>query len=457
MFQEKDRNGEESRDRSPIRSDSSPQIIEVNPPPPRQDEGPLIANHQDGGTTPLLSSTRPPSALADSSSSSVPSAMGGLPPSSQQRPTAAAFRVQEGPRSDSTPFTPPLATSGISGTPSASHRPPSHNSDLNGSKSRDDEICIVGEKEGNRSLSSAGGGGRTSAQSEHSISRLHNGSLESPGSSSGPSLLHHHNNHHRNSSPAVVGGGKASPAANNGPAKSDSPSIVKHIPPPAQQQHPHGLSPSSSSYYGRSPHLGPDPYSRVAAGLPPSSYPLTSHHYAAPTAGLADPRSLAMLPHHAMLSASGLGRPPFDYAGLDPFRDPYLMARDPLREAREREFLRLNPLSSLMNSELERAKAMSSFGYPPGLSAAGYPGYPATTMAAHKMPPHPHHLSGLYAHSAMHSAAGAVPPSMGVLSAAHHHPGLSAAAAHHLGLNGVPGSAAAAAAAVPYGKDPLRR
>jgi hypothetical protein len=152
-----------------------------------------------------------------------------------------------------------------------------------------------------------------------------------------------------------------------------------------------------------------------------------------------------MLPHPAML-----GRAPFDYPGLDPFRDPYrldLLTRDPLREAREREFLRLNPLSSLMNSELERAKAMSSFGYPVGLS--GYPGYPASSLPAHKLPPPPHHLSSLYGHT----TAAAVPPSLGGLT----HPGLTAA--HHLGLNGVPGSAAAAAAAAagPYGKDPLRR
>jgi hypothetical protein len=430
--QEKEQNGEESRDRSPIRSDSSPQIIEVNPPS-RQDETSSGHHRQDGNdSSPALGQRAPDIRLG-------------------------GFHSQEGPRSDSAPFTPPLASGGSSSSLPPG-RPPSL-SDLNGGrKSRDDEICIVAEKEGNRSV--AAGAGRTGSggQSEqHSLNRLHNGSLdglERPGSGQQqPSiLLHHHSSgsshHARNSSPAVAS------TASNGPSKSDSPSIVKHIPPPQPQ---HGLSSSSSSYYGRSPHLGSDPYSRVAAGLPPSSYPLTSHHYAAPgvAAGLHDPRSLsAMMPHHAMLGASaGLARPPFDYAGMDPFRDPYrldLLGRDPLREARERELLRLsNPLSSLMNSELERAKAMSSFavaGYPPlsAAAAAGYPGYPSSTTLGHKLvgPPHPHHLSGLYA------AGAAVPPTLGLTGP---HPGL--AAAHHLGLNGVPGSATAA----PYGKDPMRR
>jgi hypothetical protein len=149
--------------------------------------------------------------------------------------------------------------------------------------------------------------------------------------------------------------------------------------------------------------------------------------------------------HHAAMLGAAAARPPFaDYPGLDPFRDHYLLSagagRDPLREARERELLRLsaaaaNPLSSLMNSELERAKALSmasSYGYPPLSATPGYPGYPGH----HKLVgPSPHHLAGLY------GAAGvaATPPA---------HPGLS-----HLGLNGVvPGGSAPT-----YGKDPLRR
>ena len=114
-----------------------------------------------------------------------------------------------------------------------------------------------------------------------------------------------------------------------------------------------------------------------------------------------------------------------------------LLGRDPLREARERELMRLNPLGSLVNSELERAKALGLAGYPS--LPTGYPGYPtATTLAAaslaHKMVPP--HLSSLYSSPSM-------APGLGFP-----HPGLS----HAMGLNGVPGSNPQF-----NGKDPLRR
>ena len=59
-----------------------------------------------------------------------------------------------------------------------------------------------------------------------------------------------------------------------------------------------------------------------------------------------------------MMPPSALAQPhdPFAAYGIDPFRDPYsMLGRDLLREARERELMRLNPLGSLVNSELERA------------------------------------------------------------------------------------------------------
>jgi hypothetical protein len=146
----------------------------------------------------------------------------------------------------------------------------------------------------------------------------------------------------------------------------------------------------------------------------------------------------AMYPH---LMAPSMSRAPgpFDpysaaVSGLDPFRDPYgLLARDPLREAREQQLLRLNPLGSLVNSELERAKALGLAGYSslptPGLP----PGYPTTTTLSmmSKVPPSPY--SSLYTSPSL--------PGLGLP------PGLGHGA---IGMNGVPG---------PGGqyKDPLRR
>merc|ERR1719461_2722406 len=140
----------------------------------------------------------------------------------------------------------------------------------------------------------------------------------------------------------------------------------------------HGHPPTSYLYPGAQPRPGQPP------GPPPASTP--SH----------DPRSLAMFPH--MMGQSLRPPNPLDpyaaaaaaavsYPGLDPYRDPFrldLLGRDPLREARERELMRLGSLGSLGTTmELERAKALSlsSAGYP-SLAGAAYPGYPATTLAA---------------------------------------------------------------------------
>ncbi|XP_040578746.1 uncharacterized protein [Lepeophtheirus salmonis] len=80
------------------------------------------------------------------------------------------------------------------------------------------------------------------------------------------------------------------------------------------------------------------------------------------------------------------GLPPF---GLDPFRDPYksLMSgappyppKDHLREARERELLRQNPLGSMIVNEQDRVRMVAlSGGYPPHTVAGpsgGYLGHP---------------------------------------------------------------------------------
>lgn len=88
--------------------------------------------------------------------------------------------------------------------------------------------------------------------------------------------------------------------------------------------------------------------------------------------------------------------------GMDPFRDPYRAmamygSKDPLREARERELLRLNPLGSMIMSEQDRAR-MASLGYPPVtaappglfgphssmgmLGASGFPPHSSAAVAA---------------------------------------------------------------------------
>ena len=137
-----------------------------------------------------------------------------------------------------------------------------------------------------------------------------------------------------------------------------------------------------------------------------------------------------MFPHMAM-SAGSLRPPnPLDpygsyaaAAAMDPFRLE-LLSRDPYREAREREMLRLtNPLSSLVNSaELERAKAQA-LGLTPGYPSlpGAYPGYPPTTLAAaanaslaaHKMNLGSAHLGSLYSHHGIpgYPASPLYPPS----------------------------------------------
>ena len=244
----------------------------------------------------------------------------------------------------------------------------------------DDEICIVAEKEGR------GGGGRTSANSDHSIHRI-NGLEDRP--LSRQSIIHPG---HRNS------------PAGNGPHKADSPAVKAPLPP----------SSLPGGYYPRSHLLPPasDPFGR--------GYGLPAHHHQM-SAALQDPRTMSMLSYHM---AAGARPPPSPFEMMDPFRDPYRLDlfRDPVREARERELLRLG--------ELDRAKVMSL--------AAGYqlpPGYYPPTTLTHKMVPP--HLSMAY-------GGGAVPPSLGLPPLGLGHP---------LGLNGAPGGPGAPQ----YGKDPLRR
>ena len=262
LAQEKDKNGDadSSRDRSPIRSDSSPQIIEVNP------------------AKPDLVKTTEPSVLD--------------------------MRVPQPHPSDPKPSDLSKPPAGSVALPA----PPANN--------RDDEICIVAEKEGNRS--GANSGRPVSVNSDHSIHRI-NGLVDDRPSSR-QSIIHTHRN-----SPVVAGSH----------IKSDSAAVRSY-----------GLPPSTlpSSYYSRS-HLLPAAY-----GLP------SAHHLAAGSAGMAayaqDPR-MSMMSHPAMLAGVRPANPfdPVAYGSVDPFRDPYRtmdMFRDPLREAREMELMRI--------SEMDRAK-----------------------------------------------------------------------------------------------------
>jgi len=293
-----------ARDRSPIRSDSSPQIIEVNP-----------------------------SSSADTN---------------KQESTVLDMRMEAPAKQAAAP--------------------------------KDDDIYIVAEKEGNRPPP---GGGRTSATgSDHSIHRI-NGLVDDRPLSR-QSILHR-------GSPAV------NAAMSNGPK-----AAYGHLPPASLP----------SSYYSRS-HLGAlsDPFGRPNPGgmSAHSAYGLDPR-----MAALQDPRTMSMLSAHGMLG-SAVGLNPFDpMAGLsDPFRDYRMdLFRDPLREAHDRELLRLN--------ELDRAKALSSL----------YPSYyPPTSLPANMHMP-----------MAPYSTASGMPGSLGLPP---HLGGLG----HPLGAPGGPGA---------Y-KDPLRR
>lgn len=345
-----------SRDRSPIRSDSSPQIIEVNP-----------------------------SSSADPVKPEAPAVL-----DMSSKPTAAAA---------------PIAAS------------------------KDDEIFIVAEKEGNRPPA-VGGGGRNSASSDHSIHRQLNG-LEADRPHSRQSILH-----------------RGSPAVNSAAAAAAAAGGVANGPKPTG---PYGHLPSASlpsSYYSRS-HMGAlsvaDPFGRGpphAAALPPHSSPYAGLDPRM-SAGLQDPRTMAMLSAHGMLGTSGLN--PFDpmasamaaAAAADPFRDPYHRAtmdlfRDPLREAHDRELLRLN--------ELDRAKALSSL-YPP---SPYYSPAPPTSLPAsmHKLVPGAAaSAAGAPAGYGAAAAPGLAPPSLGLP------PHLAGLSHHHLGAAQPPGQ--------PY--NPLRR
>lgn len=291
----------------------------------------------------------------------------------------------------------------------------------------DSDISIIGEKEGNRSGANSVTG-RTSVNSDHSITRI-NGGLDT------------HNSGH--GSPLVTNGLKSDSPASKHLAGLPGVSPGYHLYPPGGHRPPGGPPPPHQDLLGRGgyPSLDPRLDPRLAQSQA-DSLRLAQLTQADPRLAQAamvdprmDPRLAAMYPH--MMPPSALARPhdPFAAYGIDPFRDPYsMLGRDPLREARERELMRLNPLGSLVNSELERAKALGLAGYPslPGGLPPGYAS-PTTHSMMSKISASPY--SSLYTSASL--------PGLGL----GHSVGHAA-----MGLNGVPGAPSQYAS-----KDPLRR
>ena len=134
----------------------------------------------------------------------------------------------------------------------------------------------------------------------------------------------------------------------------------------------------------------------------------------------------------------------------DPFRDPYraalsmynpgaaagvaaaaaaaaaaAKASDPLREARERELLRMNPLGSMIMNEQDKARIAAltgAAGLPPHAAAPGFfppppPHSSLSMLGAAGFPPHlPPHLAPSAAAAAAAAAAAKTPTSQGMLN-----------------------------------------
>ena len=283
-----------------------------------------------------------------------------------------------------------------------------------------DDISIIAEKpgEGNRSGANSVTGRPVSVSSDHSITRINGG----PASG--------HENGLKSDSPASSG-------------------LKAHHSLPA-------ASPYGGLYPGARPGQPPPP-SAASSYLAAAA---AGHHGLAPPSH--DPRTLAMFPH----MMTGSLRPTLDpysasyAAALDPYRaDPYrldLLGRDPLREARERELIRLGAPASLGSLELERAKAYglagaAGAGYPGLAPPSAYPGYPPTTFAAAQAAQAAASASLAHSHAQKMASAhglGSLYPSSGL------HPSLAGYPGAALGY---PGPGLNGAAGQFNGKDPLRR
>ena len=288
--------------------------------------------------------------------------------------------------------------------------------DLSSSVKKEDnnEITVIGEKEGIPN----GRAGRNSLNNHtgkdhhhHHSTSIHSGQIKTDSSSrqhSSSSLL--------SSASSAAGAIKqdsrrplSNPSRDTNSVKpsslSQSTSLASSL--ATMQQHAAMVSAASSLTSGI-------PYPSIP-GLPPPGYPPSDPRTAAALGlfpGL-NGRAGAATP---LPPAAGFGAHGLMHHALDPFRDPYLAAaaaasnpyfKDPLREAREREMLRMNPLGSMIMSEHDRARM--ALAYPAGAfpPSAGHPA-----------------AAGLYGMSAAHIAAGAAskippPPAGAALGAPH--------------------------------------
>ena len=297
------------------------------------------------------------------------------------------------------------------------------------------EITVIGEKEGLVN----GRPGRSSLSNHISRDHHHSSSIH------GGHLKHDNPSRHHGSTPSSL----SSSALGSSGVKQESRRPLSNPSRDSNSVKPPSISQSSSLASSLAPNRSTSellalqqqaaavsiassiasgvPYPSIP-GLPPPGYPGGDPRAAAALgllpglnhrAGAATP-----LPH-----AGGFGAPGLFPPGMDHFRDPYLAAaamgatnpylKDPLREAREREMMRLNPLGSMIMSEHDRARM--ALGYPSGLypppapspAAAGLYGMSAALAAgaASKIPPHfgaPGAASALGApHLGMYSAAAA--------------------------------------------------
>ncbi|XP_059090411.1 autism susceptibility gene 2 protein-like isoform X2 [Tigriopus californicus] len=234
------------------------------------------------------------------------------------------------------------------------------------------EITVVSEKEGNTTI--AHNGGRSSvherSSSVSSLKRGHSPVVNNSAISSKERL---------SNPPSRSGSDHRSATASLPPV-----SRGLHLPPPPP--------PPGAVSHGM---LFPNMNSAVSMADPRSLYAnlMASVGSHIPVSHASSLFSLAGGGHGGMLPLPG---------GMDPFRDPYRAmamygSKDPLREARERELLRMNPLGSMIMSEQDRAR-MVSMGYPPVtaappglfgphssmgmLGASGFPPHSSAAVAA---------------------------------------------------------------------------
>ena len=304
---------ESDRDRSPIRSDSSPQIIEVGPSS-KSDDHMVVGGRskEDAGLDMTTGGMRPSS-------------------SSSSRPHPASSVDKPGSRG---------AASSTGG---------------------DDEIFIVAEKEGTRPRGGVPTGppsGPPDPMAAHH--RMVNGLVDDP-------RLHPRN------SPAGLNG----PGGIAGHKPGSIPGMPGGVPPGSALTGPSAASYYSRSLLGASDPYGMAAAAASLPPTSAYSLAAANHHQQMQlaAAGL-DPRTAALMSQPLMGNVPGAGSlraaNPYDpmSMALDPFRDPYRdLFRDPLREARDRELMDRAKMMQLAAG----GYSLPGYGYPPSSVSAGHP------------------------------------------------------------------------------------